>query len=147
MDSMEYILELPAWTVNLPRGVHSAFIADILHVEGVMYVVLEHLSAGDLLRFAAASLACRSAVRPRSLENKIFSRQDVQVIEGLQGWGCLEPLQQVTVQVIPAIHVSTKHTVKQHSDMDEGSLLSGVMSATLNVLRTCSSLKRMIVIS
>lgn len=48
---MEYILELPAWTVNLPRGVHSAFIADILHVEGVMYVVLEHLSAGDLLKF------------------------------------------------------------------------------------------------
>lgn len=100
----------------------TASVADILHMEHVLCVILEDLSAADLLSLAGASTACRAAVQPRSLEVSVCSCKDLRVLQNLKSLGCLQNLQQVKSQV------------------DEGNYM---FKATLQVLATCPALKRL----
>lgn len=78
-------------------------VADILHVQDIVCVILDRLSAADILSAARASTAFQSAIRPRSLELSIIrgSRRgrDLRVLQSLQSLGSLQHLQQVTTQV------------------------------------------------
>lgn len=100
----------------------TASVSDILHMEHVLCVILEDLSATDLLSLARTSTACRSAVRPRSLELSVCNGEDLRVLQNLKSLGCLQHLQQVKTQV------------------DENNYM---FKATLQVLATCPSLKRL----
>lgn len=99
-----------------------ATVADILQVEDIFCVILDGLSAADVLSVARASTAFRSAVRPRSLKLSVHGGADFRVLQSLKSLGSLEHLQHVTTQV------------------DAGSLM---FEETLRVLATCSSLKRL----
>lgn len=88
-----------------------------------MHTVVEELSPADLLRLAIASLVCRSAVRPRSLELNICSSRNLRLLTGLQRLGCLQNLQQITVPVID---------------------YSPVLNASLETLAFCRSLKLLV---
>lgn len=105
-----------------------------------MSIVLEGLSADDLLGFATASSACRSTVRPLSLELDIYSSKNLQVMKGLQRWGCLEQLQQVTVRM----GYDTANGFVSPDNDDGVCTSSDFTQANLQVLGTCSSLERVI---
>ena len=99
-----------------------ATIADILRVEDIFCIILDGLSAAEVLSLARASTAFRFAVRPRSLGLSVHGGTDLRVLQSLKSLGSLEHLQHATTQVDPN---------------------SSVFKETLRVLATCPSLKRL----
>lgn len=71
-----------------------------MEMGGVLGMILQYLPTADLLSFAIASQACKSAVRtywPDALEFDTYSSENIRLLKGLKRWGCLKHLQQVTV--------------------------------------------------
>ena len=71
-----------------------------MEMGGILGMILQYLPFADLLSFAIASQACKSAVRsylPGALELDTYSSDSLRLLKGLKRWGCLKHLWQVTV--------------------------------------------------